>query len=626
MVTALQAANTYLQETASPVTIVAGTALSMLAVQILRRQCQRNWGESTSEQIGRWLLKIPAVKKLFLQDVEKQLVHFNESTRKHWKEFEPAITKIPEEGWSDQQLLDLLKRYVEVTEKHLKGVHFSGTIYSNSLVSSSKIPEVLSQITATKNSDFKSGELDLDLLSKRINRINTLIFEVANLWNPLHLDEFGIGSFVKYQVVNMVANMFGATQEVMGFVTSGGTESMMTAARAYRNWGRETYGHQPGQSVIIAPKTIHASLLKAGDCSFINIVEIPCDENDNVDLNALDKLIKKHGKNVVAIFASAPSYSLGRFDPIKEIAQRASQLGCGFHVDCCLGAFVINHFNDKFLRTTPNHANFLSINGVTSLSADTHKNGGAPKGSSVLVTQTLGEKNLAWHAIYSMPNLRMGVYGSPNNAGSESCLPALHAFFTMLTMGQSGYKEITRLIQLRMEEIENYFYFSQSNDIRVLNKRNHYEFKAQIHVIGFKLKPEFGVGATYVFAKHMKENGFVLSKIQGDQVHFCITARFAADKKGFHNFAAAVKKSLDLTAKEMQDNKTKGIKLSGDAGMYCQIESAVNPSIKELNVTTYIRNYLFGKKGAVDAVKAYFYAQMNPYDKDHPPTRVLKQE
>ena len=48
--------------------------------------------------------------------------------------------------------------------------------------------------------------------------------------------------------------------------------------------------------------------------------------------------------------------------------------------------------------------------GVTSLSADTHKNGLAPKGSSVLITKNIESRNLAYYSIYSVPEWNGGVY------------------------------------------------------------------------------------------------------------------------------------------------------------------------------------------------------------------------
>lgn len=60
---------------------------------------------------------------------------------------------------------------------------------------------------------------------------------------------------------------------------------------------------------------------------------------------------------------------IGRFSP-----------QCGLHVDCCLGGFVLP-FAKRLGYPVPPFD--FSVKGVTSMSADTHKYGYAPKGTSV---------------------------------------------------------------------------------------------------------------------------------------------------------------------------------------------------------------------------------------------------
>jgi hypothetical protein len=55
-------------------------------------------------------------------------------------------------------------------------------------------------------------------------------------------------------------------------------------------------------------------------------------------------------------------------DPIADIAAIAREAGVGMHVDACLGGFIVDNLEHI-------DGNFLAIPGVTSLSADTHKNG-----------------------------------------------------------------------------------------------------------------------------------------------------------------------------------------------------------------------------------------------------------
>ena len=156
-----------------------------------------------------------------------------------------------------------------------------------------------------------------------------------------------------------------------------------------------------------------------------------------MDIDELRKQSYYYGNDVIAIIGSAPSYPLGVVDHIKEIADIALENGCGMHVDCCLGGFIINNLNHQ-------DTNYLDIVGVTSLSADTHKNGFAPKGSSVLITN----KNLSCYSIYPVPEWSGGVYGTPKDAGSQSCTHSLMALLAMLSMAQDGYQKIIQLQSL----------------------------------------------------------------------------------------------------------------------------------------------------------------------------------
>jgi hypothetical protein len=91
------------------------------------------------------------------------------------------------------------------------------------------------------------------------------------------------------------------------------------------------------------------------------------------------------------------SYGLGTIDDIRGLAAIAQQAGVGMHVDSCLGGFIVN-----FVESVDSA--YLAVPGVTSLSCDTHKNGWAPKGSSVCIMRSLpdstfGAINLAYYAM-----------------------------------------------------------------------------------------------------------------------------------------------------------------------------------------------------------------------------------
>ena len=44
---------------------------------------------------------------------------------------------------------------------------------------------------------------------------------------------------------------------------------------------------------------------------------------------------------------------------------------------------------------------------------------------------------------YAIPGWSGGVYGTPNNAGSQHCTHTLHAYLAMLAIGKSGFVNVS---------------------------------------------------------------------------------------------------------------------------------------------------------------------------------------
>lgn len=575
----------------SPATIIVTTAVTTLALLIFARYLQRGWGQTWRDQIGNFALRFPYIQKKYAEDIQKQQVHFRESVAKKWAAFGELHTTLPERGWSYIELIKLIQRYSQITSEKVRDKHFSGTIYSKSLVQSPRTDEEIEDVQVC--SPDEQGYFEQ--LSNKLEKAYTYAFREAHLWNSLHADEFAIGACIDYQVVRIVASMFGGkADEVMGFVTSGGSESLMVAVRAYRDWGVKHRGHEPGEGVILASDMVHAAVLKAGKAYHVEVVLLQTDNTGRMDLGELKRAEKRYGTRLIAIIGSAPCYPTGVIDPIKEIAAVAKENGCGMHVDCCLGGFIINCFDQ---------AQYLTIPGVTSLSADTHKNGMAPKGSSVLVTKPLGEKNLAYYSIYPIPGWNGGPYGTPKDAGSQSCVQSLNALIALLGTGRNGYERLYHVVTLNTLGV--------AEIIRKFPGILKLIAPDEVNVVAFKINEEWGMGkgATYALAHEMSKRKIVLNAINHDAVHFCVTARFASDDNALSQFEKALQESLRAVS------AMKGKKFPGDAGMYCALEAALTPDSQELSKGKYLENWLLGRQGADDAIRAYFLAQLDPFVK-----------
>ena len=87
------------------------------------------------------------------------------------------------------------------------------------------------------------------------------------------------------------------------------------------------------------------------------------------------------------------------------------------HVDACLGGFVL-----PFMRSLghPVPPFDFSVEGVTSMSIDTHKYGQAHKGTSVVLYRGADLRHAQFTAVTSWSG---GLYVSPGIAGSRCALP-----------------------------------------------------------------------------------------------------------------------------------------------------------------------------------------------------------
>jgi sphinganine-1-phosphate aldolase len=84
------------------------------------------------------------------------------------------------------------------------------------------------------------------------------------LTNPLHPDVFKGLRKMEAEVVSMVVDLFhgrptgsGASCSAVGCVTSGGTESILLACKAYRDWARETRG-------VLRPNMYRTHVIRVG--------------------------------------------------------------------------------------------------------------------------------------------------------------------------------------------------------------------------------------------------------------------------------------------------------------------------------------------------------------------------
>ncbi|MEO7349490.1 MAG: aminotransferase class V-fold PLP-dependent enzyme [Terrimesophilobacter sp.] len=216
-------------------------------------------------------------------------------------------------------------------------------------------------------------------------------------------------------------------EEVVGTVTSGGTESCLLAVKTARdNWRVAN----PGGSVprLLAPVTAHAAFQKAAHYFGLELDLVPVDASGTVTASAL---IDRMADDVALVVVSAPSYPFAALDPISEVAAAAAERSIACHVDACIGGWVL-----PWLDTAPWD---FGVRGVTSVSADLHKFGYAPKGASVLLQRGRDRQRTQYFA-----TTRWSGYPvvNPTMLGSKSAGALAASWAIIHALGEEGYAEL----------------------------------------------------------------------------------------------------------------------------------------------------------------------------------------
>jgi glutamate/tyrosine decarboxylase-like PLP-dependent enzyme len=235
------------------------------------------------------------------------------------------------------------------------------------------------------------------------------------------------------EVVRMTATMLNGDQNVVGTMTSGGSESILMAVKTYRDRARDLHPEIKHPEMVL-PVTAHAAFLKAGHYFGVAPVLVPTADDLRVDLSALEAAI---GPNTILLVGSAPNYPHGIIDPIEEMGSLALDRGIGFHVDGCLGGFLLP-WVERLGHPIPPFD--FRVPGVTSMSADVHKYGFAAKGASTILYRGLDLRRYQFHVATGWPG---GIYASPSMAGTRPGGSIAAAWAALKRIGRDGYLHLT---------------------------------------------------------------------------------------------------------------------------------------------------------------------------------------
>ena len=261
---------------------------------------------------------------------------------------------------------------------------------------------------------------------------------------------------------------------------------------------------------------------------------------------------------LISFCSSACSFPHGVIDPIAELSEIGLSNDIGLHVDCCLGGFVLP-FAKKMGYCIPEFD--FSLQGVTSMSVDTHKFGYALKGSSVVLYRN---NKMRQSQYFCYPDWTGGMYATPTLAGSKSGGMVAQTWASMMSIGWDGYsKHATDILDTAQDVAKG---VAEIDGLRILGK-------TEAMIVCFT-----GVGISiYDVNDRMKEFGWHMNSLQSPPaMNICITVKHVGQQK-------ALLKDLRRAVEEVRN--TPAGELTGSAKLYGTVANLPSGPVNEIAKT-----------------------------------------
>jgi glutamate/tyrosine decarboxylase-like PLP-dependent enzyme len=301
--------------------------------------------------------------------------------------------------------------------------------------------EVMQRLLAMKqdDQDWRGGRV-FSLVYSAGNDVHELLQDALSLYsaeNGLNVLAFPSIGIMQHDIVSITATLLGADDPaagggVQGYLTSGGTESLLQVVKTARDVGRERGIARP---MVVAGESAHAAFTKAADYFDVDLVRVRVESDFRTSAAALADACTD---DTIMVVGSAPTYPHGVIDPIGDIAALAHERGFLCHVDACMGGFLLPFLTELGRVDVPFD---FRVPGVTSMSADVHKYGYASKGVSVILYRT---HELARKQVFATTDWLGGFYASTAMAGTRPAGPIAAAWAALMHIGHDGYRELTR--------------------------------------------------------------------------------------------------------------------------------------------------------------------------------------
>ncbi|MGN0064594.1 MAG: pyridoxal phosphate-dependent decarboxylase family protein [Nocardioides sp.] len=270
---------------------------------------------------------------------------------------------------------------------------------------------------------YDSGDAEVDQLGRDA---------VAAYAGSNGLDPTAFPSLLQMEneLVGWALRLFDAPDTAVGTVTSGGTESLLLTVQGARDAHPEIE-----RPTMVIPVTAHAAFHKAAKYFGVEAIVVPVGEDMRADVDAMVAAIDER---TVLVAVSAPSYAHGVVDPVTPVAAAAAARGIRCHVDACIGGWVLGYAPAVDHVVEPWT---FAVDGVTSISVDTHKYAYTPKGTSLLLHRDPSLRRPQYFASAAWPGYTML---NSTTQSTRSGGPVAGAWAVVNAIGDEGYATLTR--------------------------------------------------------------------------------------------------------------------------------------------------------------------------------------
>lgn len=305
--------------------------------------------------------------------------------------------------------------------------------------------DIIDHLSELKHNDIRWAEGRAPIfVFKADDDISTTAREAFNLY----FTENALGAHrafpsiqqMEKDIVAIGLSLFHAPSGGTGYFTTGGSESIICAMKAARNWSRERRGDPQFRGNFVLPDTAHPAFTKGGDMMDMEVRRVPVGPDYRADPAAIEAAIDK---DTIMIVGSAPCFPYGVIDPIDELGEVAQRHDLWLHVDACVGGYLAP-FVKELGRDVPTFD--FQVPGVTSISADLHKFGYTPKPASTVFYR---DPDKAGHQMFKYDVWANGMYATAGIAGTRPGGGVAGAWATLHALGRDGYLRVNaRLMDL----------------------------------------------------------------------------------------------------------------------------------------------------------------------------------